>query len=437
MAYKLLETGHAYRCFCTPERLEQMRESQAAAKQAPMYDRTCANLSSAEIEEKLAQKIPYTIRLKIPYDDPIRFQDLVRGKMSFDPKLIDDQILLKSDGFPTYHLANVIDDHDMQITHVIRGEEWLPSTPKHLILYKAFGFEPPHFAHLPLILNKDRSKLSKRQNDVNVESYLEKGFSKEAILNFIALLGWHPGQGEKQEIFTLEELIQKFSLDKVHKGGAIFDIEKFNWFNWQWRKLNFQKLLKSQAKSLDESVIINEQKKDNLIFIFKNPEHQTKFNQIREMELLKLCENHLNPDFLMQKDLLLRALLTVEDKILQNPHEANSYISFFFQIPDYKTELLLNEKMQVDTQIAEQALKLSLILLTETPEDKFQQPAFLQNEFIQAIQEANLKNGQVLWPARVALTGSQFSPGVFESCFALQKKEAVLRLEKALNQLKK
>ncbi|HLG25336.1 MAG TPA: glutamate--tRNA ligase, partial [Candidatus Gracilibacteria bacterium] len=206
-AQKLIELKAAYPCFCTAERLVQMRERQTAAKKAPMYDRTCLNLSASEIEEKKKAGTPFVIRQKIPHGRKVQFKDHVRGVVSFETSTVDDQVLMKSDNFPTYHLANVVDDHFMQITHVIRGEEWLPSTPKHLLLYEAFGWTPPEYAHLPLLLNKDKSKLSKRQGDVSVESYLEKGYSKEALINFVALLGWHPGAGIEKEIFSMEELI--------------------------------------------------------------------------------------------------------------------------------------------------------------------------------------------------------------------------------------
>jgi len=219
----LLESGAAYRCFCSPERLETMRKEQEKKKLQPKYDRTCLRLSPKEIEDNLTANKPFVVRMKVPDDATIRFSDIVRGEVEFSTERVDDQVLLKSDGYPTYHLANVVDDHLMKISHVIRGEEWLPSTPKHVLLYEAFGWEMPVFAHLPLLLNPDRSKLSKRQGDVAVEDYRDKGYLKEALVNFVALLGWNPG--DAREIFSLKELEKEFSLDKVNKSGAVFNVE--------------------------------------------------------------------------------------------------------------------------------------------------------------------------------------------------------------------
>ncbi len=239
-ANKLIESGHAYRCFCTKERLEEMREQQQKNKNAPMYDRHCCDLPESEIKANLEEGKVFVVRQKIPYE-LIKFKDLIRGNVQFHGKTIDDQVLVKSDGYPTYHLANVVDDHLMGITHVIRAEEWLPSTPKHIALYHAFGWEVPEFAHLPLLLNDDRSKLSKRQGDVAVEEYIKKGYLQESVINFVVFLGWNPGSGNEQEIFNMEELIKIFDLEKVHKAGAVFNLEKLDWFNWKWLKEKFNK----------------------------------------------------------------------------------------------------------------------------------------------------------------------------------------------------
>ncbi len=230
-AGQLLERGLAYRCFCTPERLEQMRKNQEREKSSFKYDRTCLRLTPQEIDENLQKGLPFVVRMKVPDDVHIRFNDAIRGDVQFTAEQIDDQVLLKSDGFPTYHLANVVDDHLMEITHVIRGEEWLSSTPKHVVLYRFLGWQTPVFAHLPLLLNPDRTKLSKRQGDVAAEEYREKGYLREALLNFIALLGWNPG-GE-QELFTIDELVRQFTLEGVNKSGAIFNLEKLNWLNFE------------------------------------------------------------------------------------------------------------------------------------------------------------------------------------------------------------
>ncbi|MEK7548111.1 MAG: glutamate--tRNA ligase, partial [Patescibacteria group bacterium] len=251
-AQELIDKGHAYRCFCTKERLEEMRKRQEENHLAPMYDRKCLELPKSEVETNIKAGIPFVIRQKMPYET-IKFKDLIRGNIQFDGKTVDDQILMKSDGFPTYHLANVVDDHLMEITHVIRGEEWLPSTPKHIALYKSFGWNPPEFAHLPLLLNADKTKLSKRQGHVAVEEYIKEGYLKEAIINFVVFLGWNPGSGEENEIYTLDQLEKAFTLDKVHKAGAIFNLEKLDWFNWRWKKQNFLEKLAVLTGKIDLS----------------------------------------------------------------------------------------------------------------------------------------------------------------------------------------
>ncbi len=229
-ALELISKGHAYYCFCSQERLENLRKQQQILKLPQIkYDKHCLNLSKSEIEEKLSAGFPFVIRLNIIPNKKIIFNDLIRGIVEFDSDNIDDQILIKSDGYPTYHMANVVDDHLMMISHVIRGEEWLSSTPKHILLYEYFNWEKPEFAHLPLLLNPDRSKLSKRQGDVAVEDYRAKGYLKEALINFVALLGWNAG--DDREFYYMNELIEKFSLEGVNKSGAVFDINKLNWLN--------------------------------------------------------------------------------------------------------------------------------------------------------------------------------------------------------------
>jgi glutamyl-tRNA synthetase len=224
----LLRGGNAYYAFETPEELEEMRKMQEKSG-AQKHFRRALSMTPSEVQEKLDAGVPAVVRMKVPDGEIVALDDVVRGRVQFSSDLLDDQVILKSDGYPTYHLANVVDDHLMGITHVIRGEEWLSSTPKHVLLYKYFGWEPPVFAHLPLLLNPDKSKLSKRQGDVAVEEYRAKGYFPEALVNFVALLGWNPGT--EQEIFSLKDLIQEFSLERVGKAGAVFNIEKLNWMN--------------------------------------------------------------------------------------------------------------------------------------------------------------------------------------------------------------
>ncbi len=231
-AEKLIQDGHAYRCFCSPERLDQVRKERRRQKLNTGYDRHCRNLPPSEIERHLADGTPYVVRLKMPLEGETTFTDRLRGEVRFKNDLIDDQVLLKSDGFPTYHLANVVDDHLMGITHVIRAEEWINSTPKHVILYRAFGWDLPEFVHVSLLRNKDRSKISKRKNPVSLVYYREAGFRPEALRNFLGLMGWnHPSGSEK---FTTEEMIEAFELDDISLGGPVFNLEKLKWLNGQY-----------------------------------------------------------------------------------------------------------------------------------------------------------------------------------------------------------
>ncbi|EQC26494.1 glutamyl-tRNA synthetase [Saprolegnia diclina VS20] len=229
-AEQLIHDGHAYRCFCSQERLKSLREAATRAGSGTMYDRACLGLTPAQVEAKLAAGEPHTVRLKVP-EGKTTLKDMVRGYVQFDHAVIDDQVLMKSDGFPTYHLANVIDDYMMRITHVIRGEEWLSSTPKHVLLYKALGYPVPQFAHLGLLLNEDRSKLSKRQGDVAVEDFEKKGFLAPGLVNFVALLGWNPAEGSTKEIFTMEELQAHFSMEHINKSGSVVNLERLRWIN--------------------------------------------------------------------------------------------------------------------------------------------------------------------------------------------------------------
>jgi glutamyl-tRNA synthetase len=397
-ADELLAHGHAYRCFCTAERLDEMRTSQTAHKQAPKYDRECLKLGEDEIAKLVAEGKPFVVRQKIPSDGTVEWNDIVRGNVSFACETIDDQVLLKSDGFPTYHLANVVDDHMMEITHVIRGEEWLSSTPKHLLLYKMFGWRAPEYAHLPLLLNKDKSKLSKRQGDVAVEDYRKKGFLPEAVLNFIALLGWHPGGDETQEIFSLAELVEKFTLDKVHKGGAVFDLEKLNWINWQWRRKRFA-----------------EQPGD----------HSAK--------LIELCKDHMPAEWLSDKVFLGRCLKTVEEKVLQNPASTEENLKFYFaEKIAVDPNLIALPKMKVDIETAKKAISATIEAFEKATEKDFETEDAIKAVLVQVISSLGLKNGQVLWPVRVALTGEQFSPGAFEVIWALGKEKSLVRLKNTL-----
>ena len=426
----LLEKGAAYHCFCTQERLEQMRKRQTELKLAPMYDRACLKLSPEEVTEKLKAGIPHVIRQKIPQGQKLKFKDLIRGVVQFDTSNIDDQVLIKSDNFPTYHLANVVDDHLMEITHVIRGEEWLPSTPKHILLYEVFGWRKPEFAHIPLLLNKDKSKLSKRQGDVSVEDYINKGYTRDAIINFIALLGWHPGKGEEEEIFSLGDLIERFSLEKVHKGGAVFDIEKLNWFNFQWRRKHHQEKLKEIALKTDPKVTIGLNKKNEPVYTFSDKTADAAFTRARGELLLALCERFLPDEWKSDRSKLLKALITVEEKILAKPEETAENIGFYFSFKEFGKDLLLHEKMQVDETTAEKALEASRDTITSL--EDCGDTALMQEKLLETAAKMQWKNGQLLWPLRVALSGLQFSPGVFDIIRVLGKEESLSRISATL-----
>jgi glutamyl-tRNA synthetase len=281
-ANELLQKGMAYRAFDTSEELDAMRERQKNAGIAAKYDRTVMRseytLGPDETQRLLDSGADYCIRLKVPVSGDIRFNDIVRGEVIVNARDVDDQILLKSDGFPTYHLANVVDDHLMQISHVIRGEEWLPSTPKHVLLYQAFDWEMPRFAHLPLLLNPDKSKMSKRFGDVFAKSFREKGFFPDALVNFVALLGWNPTAD--REIFTMTELIEHFSLEKVNKAGAVFDTKKLEWMNAQYlRASDGQTLLPALQRILhDHSIEISDERAKNILILLR--ERITFLNEI-------------------------------------------------------------------------------------------------------------------------------------------------------------
>ncbi|NTU66647.1 MAG: glutamate--tRNA ligase [Candidatus Moranbacteria bacterium] len=391
-AEELVEKGHAYYCFCMPERLEELRNQQSAAKQAPMYDRYClTDLSQEEINKKLKEECPHVIRLKVPKDEIIEFEDVVRGKVKFNTNTTDDQVLLKSDGFPTYHLAVVVDDHLMNITHVIRGEEWLPSTPKHIILYKALGWEPPKFAHLPLLLNPDKTKLSKRQGDVAVEDYTAKGYLKEAIINFVALLGWNPGDGETQEIFSMEELIEKFDLSRVHKAGAVFDIKKLDWINSEYIK----------RLSLDEL-------------------HE------KALPFFEKKDFYINAPTERKTDEYLKKVLAIEQERLAKLSEVGESNRFFFQDIDYAKELLKwKESSEEDTKASLQKTKDVLEKISDSDWTREN----LQNLLMEAAGE---KRGDLLWPLRASLTGEQKSPSPFEVAWVLGKDESLKRIGRAI-----
>jgi glutamyl-tRNA synthetase len=252
-ARDLVEGGHAYHCFCSPERLDEMRREQVRRKLPPGYDRLCRNLGPAQREELLSRGITPVVRFRTPLEGQTRFNDLVKGQVTFNNRTLDDFILLKADGFPTYHLANIVDDHDMGITHVLRADEWLSSTPRHLLLYGAFGYRPPELVHLPMILGEDRSKLSKRHGAVSVTEFREQGYLPQAMANFMALLGW--SLDDRTELFTLEELVRYFSIERLSRTGAVFNLEKLQWMNGVYlRKLSVEEFVELALPYLERGL---------------------------------------------------------------------------------------------------------------------------------------------------------------------------------------
>jgi len=387
-AEELIANKHAFYCFCTPERLEQVREERQKNKLAPGYDGHCKNLSQEEIKEKLDNNQNHVIRLDMPEDGVTSWEDEIRGKVEFKNNEVDDQVLLKSDGYPTYHLAVVVDDHDMEITHVIRGEEWISSTPKHLKLYEFFGWKPPRFAHLPLILNSDKSKLSKRQGDVAVLDYKTKGYLPEALINFVAFLGWNPG--DDRELFSLEDLINEFTLKKVGKSGAVFNLEKLDWFNREYlKKLSSDELIEYFGKYLPED------KKgrgymEKLIPILI--ERISKGSDLKEMS-------------------------------------ENGELGYFFNQPQYNSESLF-WKDNKSVESTKTHLSEIVNILDKTD--------FSTAETVKAsIWPYAEKNGrgEVLWPFRVALSGLPKSPDPFTLASLFDKNETISRLKVAIEKL--
>ncbi|MFA6296803.1 MAG: glutamate--tRNA ligase [Patescibacteria group bacterium] len=391
-AFELVEKEKAYHCFCTEERLEEMRKMQIENGRAPMYDRKCLDLSKEEIEKKIANKEKFVIRQKIDTAGFTEYRDLIRGKISIKNDMLDDQILLKSDGYPTYNFANVIDDHLMEITHVIRGEEYISSTPKYIQLYNNFDWQVPFFAHLPLLLNPDRTKLSKRQGDVSVEDYIKKGYLRDSIINFVAFLGWNPGQGSEEEFFNLNQLIQKFDIKKVHKSGAVFDIKKLDWINSHYIKnLPIDELYKLALPYFEQ--------KD----FYKNAKSEQKTEEY------------------------LKKVLEIEKERLNNLSSVGENNKFFFTDIKYNKELLLWKKMTDDE------LKASLNMSKEALSKISVQDWTKENIEKVLLEIAKDKRGELLWPLRSCLTGEKKSPSPFEVAFVLGKDETLKRIDQALN----
>lgn len=381
-AQELIDAGNAYYCFCSSERLEAVRAQQMANSLPPAYDKSCRNLSPEKVAEKKAAQPTCVVRMKVPTDGELTFNDLIRGDVTFNYKNVDDQVILKSDGFPTYHLAVVVDDHHMKISHVIRGEEWLSSTPKHILLYRYFNWEAPSFSHLPLLLNLDRSKLSKRQGDVAVEDYRKKGYLPEALVNFIAFLGWNPG--DNREIFSMPELVKEFTLERVGKSGAVFNIEKLDWLNQQY-------IIHMPAGEL--------------------------LKRIRPMFEEKGWGNF--PDTFLEE-----VITMLKDRAILLPDFVNNGTYFFVAPTEY------DEKLKAKSWTADSAKYLSDIaaLLEKLP-------SFDAASIEQAIRDYGTQNnlgaGKLIPILRLSLSGVGQGPSVFQMIAAFGKQEVNSRIATA------
>jgi glutamyl-tRNA synthetase len=383
---ELIDNDKAYYCFCTAERLTEMREAQQAAKLAPRYDRCCRDLSPEEVNAKIEAGEKYVIRQKLPLEGEIIVHDELRGDVKFNITDLEDHVLIKSDGIPTYQLANIVDDHLMEISHVTRGEEWLPSFPKNILLYQAFGWIPPKFIHLPLILNKTGGKLSKRQGDVFAEDYREHGYLKEAIVNFCALLGWH--SKDDQEIYTLDELEKVFSLEGLGSSPAVFDIEKLDYFNGYY------------------------------------------IRQKTASELIPLIKSYIEKSYGPQSDDTLEKVMALSQERLKKLEDVVEFNKFIFADKlDYEPALLIWKTLSA-TDIKNNLLEIKT-KLEEIEVEKWQKE-YLEGFIIAYIKDNEKKVGDYLWPLRVALTGEKNSPGPFEVAWALGKEKSLKRIDAAI-----
>lgn len=381
-AKELVEKGQAYYCFCTKERLESLKESNAEGAAFAKYDRHCLGLSEEEVQAKLDAGEPFVIRQKMPNTGTTTFSDVVYGDITVDNAELDDQILMKADGFPTYNFANVVDDHLMKITHVVRGSEYLSSTPKYNLLYQAFGWEPPVYVHLPAVMRDAHHKLSKRHGDKSFEDLVNEGYVVEAIMNYIALLGWSPS--DNTEIFTLKELEQKFDMAGLSKSPSIFDIKKLTWMNSEYLKaMNFEKYYQLAEPKLKEA--------------------------------------------LGDTDLDLKKIAVLLQKRLETLNDIPAMVQFFKKLPVYSTELYTHKKMKTNDEIALSSLEAVLPVLENLNDWNTDS---IHDTLMALVSTLGIKNGQLLWPVRTALSGEPTSPGgAMELADILGKEESIRRIK--------
>jgi glutamyl-tRNA synthetase len=391
-AERLISQGDAYYCYCSPQRLEEMRAEQIKRKQPPGYDRHCRDLTAEERAKREAEGITPVVRFKTPLEGQTKFSDLIYGDVAFEHSTIDDFVLLKSDGYPTYHLANVVDDHAMEISHVIRAEEWISSTPRHLLLYKALGLEPPQFIHHPMILGPDRAKLSKRHGAVSIIQYRDDGYLPEAMVNFLALLGW--SLDDKTELISRQELIKNFSLERIGKTGAIFNREKLDWMNGVYiRKMTSDEFFEAAQPYL-------------------------------------MMDEAAGKALIASEEYLKAALSLVQERARTLAEVVELTQFFFVDELDYKPELLIGEKMNRES--VTQALKAAQQKLT--PLSAFDADS-LEGVLRPLAAELGLKTGQLFGVLRVAVTGRTAAPPLFQTMAVLGKERCLKRIEAALNRL--
>ena len=387
-ALELVEKGEAYYCFCTKERLDGLKENNAEGDAFAKYDRHCLGLSKEEIEENLKSGKPFVIRQKMPQEGTTTFNDAVYGSITVENSELDDQILIKSDGMPTYNFANVVDDHLMNITHVVRGSEYLSSTPKYNLLYSAFGWDAPEYVHLPPVMKDAHHKLSKRNGDASFGDLIEKGYIPEAVMNYIALLGWSPA--DNTEIFTLEELTGKFNISGLSKSPAIFDTAKLKWMNGEY---------------------------------IKNMEEE-KYLSLVMPRLESAVKNH---------SLDLKKIALLLQKRLETLNDIPALVDFFDTLPEYSTELYIHKKMKTTEEISLSSLKACVPVLEALPD--WNETA-VHDCLMNLVQELGIKNGQLLWPVRTALSGKPASPGgAIELADILGRNESLERIKKGIELL--
>ena len=385
-AKKLIEKGEAYYCFCDKERLESLKQ-EVAGKEIMIYDKHCLHLSKEEVEEKLKAGVPYVIRQNNPQTGTTTFHDEIYGDITVDNSELDDMILIKSDGYPTYNFANVVDDHLMGITHVVRGNEYLSSSPKYNRLYEAFGWEVPVYVHCPLITDETHKKLSKRCGHSSYEDLIEQGFLTEAVVNFVALLGWSPE--DNQEIMSLEELVEKFDYRHMSKSPAVFDYGKLKWMNGEYiKKMDFDAFYERALPIIKEVI--------------------TKDYDLKKIAAMVKTRIEIFPDI---KEL----------------------IDFFEEVPEYDVSMYTHKKMKTTAETSLAVLKEVLPLL-KAQEDYSNDALYAMLSAYVA--EKGYKNGYVMWPIRTATSGKQMTPcGATEIMEVIGKEESIARIEKAIDKL--